>query len=264
MVADSPEGFLAISAILGDEFDLVPVHTVTEALDILQGSAVMNGRAVDVIIAGQHFESSQMVHFLQCVKAYKPTSHVPFICCGALPTQLSYGGGLAAMREACEALGALAYIDISEEGKGPGKEAVAVEFREAIRAATRVPKHSKNLRVLVVDDSRDSAHTLSALLRLLGYDVQKAESGSEGLRVGAEFLPDVIILDIAMPAMSGYAVAQLIRGASWGRHPTLVAITGYSSPEHEEKAKKVGFDYYFPKPVTLDQILGVFRKRPIA
>lgn len=261
LVADSPEAFQVISAALGDEFDLVAVHTVDEALDILQGSAVMTGRAVDVIIAGLHLEHSQMLSFLQCVKAYPPTRNVPFICCRALPTQLSYGGGLAAMREACEALGALAYIDITEQGKRAKKEAAAVEFREAVRAAARLPRHAKNLRVLVVDDSADSAHTLSVLLRLLGYEVQKAESGSDALRTGADFLPDVIILDIAMPGMSGYAAAERIRTTSWGKHAVLVAITGYSSPEDIAKARQAGFDHHFAKPVTLEQMLEVFRRR---
>src|SRR6185503_17775976 len=119
LVADSKESFAVISRILGDELDLVPVHTVTEAVDLLQGSALVKGRGFDVIVCGQHFEGSQMLHFLEVVKAYKPTSHTPFICVRALPTRIS-DGGLAAMREACEALGALAYIDLPDRERQQG------------------------------------------------------------------------------------------------------------------------------------------------
>jgi hypothetical protein len=136
LVADSEESTAVISRILGDELDLVAVRTVTEAVDLLQGSAMMKGRGFDVIICGQHFEGSQMLRFLEVVKAYKPTSRTPFICCSALPTRISEGG-LAAMREACEALGALAYVNLADLERKQGVEAASAAFRDAVRAAVR-------------------------------------------------------------------------------------------------------------------------------
>ena len=113
LVADSPEGGAAIARILGEEFTLVRVHTLTDGLDLLQNAAVAQHQGIDTIICGQHFEGSQRLRFLECVKAYKATGAIPFIGYRALPTHLG-DTALAAMREACEALGALAYIDLPD------------------------------------------------------------------------------------------------------------------------------------------------------
>jgi CheY-like chemotaxis protein len=259
LVADSEQSFAVISRILGDELDLVPVHTVTEAVDLLQGSAMVKGRGFDVIVCGQHFEGSQMLRFLEVVKAYKPTSRTPFICCRALPTRISEGG-LAAMREACEALGALAYIDLPDRERKQGVEAASVAFRDAVRAAVRLPKDAQSLRVLVADDNADAAHTLTVLLRMAGHHVQKAGSGADALRIAEEFRPSVIVLDIGMPDLSGYAVAEKIRAAAWGKSVTLIALTGRAAAEDLERARNAGFDRHFAKPVELQQVLEAFPK----
>jgi CheY-like chemotaxis protein len=257
LVADSEESFAVISRILAGEVDLIPVHTVTEAVDLLQGSAMVKGRGFDVIVCGQHFEGSQMLRFLEVVKAYKPTSRTPFICCRALPTRISEGG-LAAMREACEALGALAYIDLPDRERKQGVEAASVEFRAAVRAAVHLPKDAQTLRVLVADDNADAAHTLTVLLRMAGHHVQKAGSGADALRIAEEFRPSVIVLDIGMPGMSGYVVAEKIRAAAWGKSVTLIALTGRGAAEDMARAREAGFDRHFAKPVELQQLLEAF------
>jgi CheY-like chemotaxis protein len=257
LVADSEDSFAVISRILGDELDLVAVHTVTEAVDLLQGSAMVKGRGFDVILCGQHFEGSQMLSFLEVVKAYKLTSRIPFICCRALPTRISEGG-LAAMREACEALGALAYIDLPDRERKRGAEAASVEFRAAVRAAVSLPSGAQSLRVLVADDNADGAHTLAVLLRMAGHQVQKAASGAQALRIAEELRPSVIVLDIGMPDMSGYAVAEAIRAAAWGKSITLIALTGRGAAEDVERARNAGFDRHFVKPVEFEQLLEAF------
>src|SRR5919197_1633003 len=225
LVADSPAGVDVIAKMLGDEFEMVPVHVLTEALDILQGAAATQGSAIDVIVCGQHFDGSQMLHFLECVKAYAPTSQIPFVCCRATATYLR-DQSLAAMREACEALGAVAYIDLPEHERHGGTEAAAVTFRDAVRAGVRVRRQA-TLRVIVADDNPDAAHTLSALLRMAGYEVHKASTGAEALKLAMELKPVVIVLDLAMPGVSGYDVAKRIRAEPWGAAVTLVALTGY-------------------------------------
>src|SRR5258708_10831137 len=81
------------------------------------------------------------------------------------------------------------------------------------------------LRILVVDDNADAAHTLTALLRMAGHEVQKAASGAEALRVGAQLKPDAAVLDIRLRDMSGYALAESIRRAPRGRAGTPIAVT---------------------------------------
>jgi CheY-like chemotaxis protein len=258
LIAESPAGVQAISRMLGDGLELLPVHTLTEALDLVQGSAVFKSGSINVIICGQHFEGSQMLRFLECVKAYEPTSRIPFICCRLQDTKLSEGS-LAAMRDACEALGAVAYIDLPSSEKKAGAEAAAVDFRDAVRAAVQAPTQQP-LRVLVADDNADAAHTLSALLRMAGHEVHKANSGSEALALAFEMRPAVVVLDLGMPGISGYAVAERIRAESWGGAVTLIALTGYGGLEDLARASKAGFDHHFLKPATVEDLLRVFPK----
>jgi CheY-like chemotaxis protein len=195
-----------------------------------------------------------MLRFLECVKAYKPTSAIPFICCRATPTHLR-DSALAAMREACEVLGAVAYIDLPERARDAGAEGAAIEFRDAVRSAVRLTAAPEKLRILVVDDNADAAHTLSALLRIAGHETFKAANGAEALQLGAQAKPDVALLDIGMAGMSGYVLAQKIRQEPWGASTTLIAVTGRSSPEDVARAREAGFDHHFAKPVTLERLL---------
>ena len=258
LVADQPAGFGMIAGILGSEFALVPAHSLAEALDVLQSGTGLE-RGIDAIVCGQHFEGSQMLSFLECVKAYKPTSAIPFVGYRAFPTQLSEGA-LGAMREACEALGAVAYVDLAEHESRGGKEAAAVEFRDAVRAAVRLPHAAASLRILVVDDNADAAHTMAALLRMAGHEVLKADNGDEALRLARAQPPAAAVLDIGMRGMSGYTLAERIRAEPWGRDVTLVAVTGWGSAQDVARARAAGFDYHFTKPVELDRVLAVLRK----
>ena len=254
LIAESPEGFRTLAAILGDEFTLAPVHTLREGLDLVRS------HAVDAIVCGQHFEGSQMLAFLQSVKANPAAAGIPFICCRATPTALRTTA-LAAMREACEALGAVAYIDLPELERDAGAERAAIEFRDALRAAVRLKAAPQTLRILVVDDNPDAAHTLTALLRIAGHDPYKATSGEEALRLGAEVKPQAAVLDIGLAGMSGYTLAEKIRSAPWSESMTLIAVTGRSHPEDVARAMQAGFDHHFAKPVTLERLLEALAPR---
>jgi CheY-like chemotaxis protein len=258
LVAESSKGFAVIADVLGEFLDLVPVHWESDALDLVQASAAVGG-GIDLIICGQHFEGSQMLDFLQCVKAYKPTSHIPFICCRVMPTRLS-DSALAAMRDACELLGALAFVDLVGTERAEGAEAAVMEFRDAVRTAVALRKDVVNLRVLVVDDNADAAHTLAALLGMAGHVVLKAASGAEALRIAEQFRPSVVVLDIAMPGMSGYEVAERLRAAPWGKDLTLIAMTAYSAAQMRPGTESA-FDHHFVKPVDLQQLLSAFPKK---
>lgn len=254
LIAESREGYRTLAGILGDEFTLVPVHTLGEGLDLARS------HAVDAIVCGQHFEGSQMLQFLERVKAHAPAADIPFICCRATPTSLRTTA-LAAMREACEALGAVAYIDLPELERDAGAERAAIEFRDALRSAVRLKAASQTLRILVVDDNPDAAHTLTALLRIAGHEPHKAANGEEALRLGAQAKPHAALLDIGMAGMSGYTLAEKIRSAPWGESITLIAVTGRADPEDVARAMQAGFDHHFAKPVTLERLLEALAKR---
>ena len=110
--------------------------------------------------------------------------------------------------------------------------------------------YGERLRILVVDDDTDTVNTLTYILRDEGYVVQPAFTGNESLSAARLFRPDVIIHDISVPGMSGYAVAQAIRfGFTDVRRPFMIAISGVWTQTPDKKvAEQTGFDAYLTKP----------------
>lgn len=107
---------------------------------------------------------------------------------------------------------------------------------------------SRSLRILIADDDRDSALTLSLLLRQEGHDVRSVHSGREVMTAARDFDPDVVLLDIAMPLLSGWEVARMIR-EQFGRRVTLIGISGkYNHSADNILSERVGFDHYVLKP----------------
>src|SRR6185369_13037168 len=101
---------------------------------------------------------------------------------------------------------------------GAARAAVA-DTAPAVRPTTH--------RILVADDNRDAAESMSMLLRLMGNEVRTVYDGAEAVEEAATFRPDVIVLDIGMPKLTGYAAARRIRAQSWSEGTMLVALTGW-------------------------------------
>lgn len=109
-------------------------------------------------------------------------------------------------------------------------------------------------KVLIADDNRDAADSLRMLLMVGGYDVRVAYDGAEALELAKVHQPDAVLLDIGMPGLTGYEVAQAIRRESWGASALLVALTGWGQQEDKERALSAGFDNHFTKPVNSQSI----------
>jgi CheY-like chemotaxis protein len=109
----------------------------------------------------------------------------------------------------------------------------------------------KMTRVLVVDDDHDNANSLSMLIRLWGHQVWTAYSGPAGLAAAAVHRPDVMLLDIGMPVMSGCEVARQLRRQTAFEDALLVAVTGYADIERRLLCEVAGFDAVLVKPVEL-------------
>jgi CheY-like chemotaxis protein len=104
-------------------------------------------------------------------------------------------------------------------------------------------------KVLVVDDNRDAADTLAMLLRGLGHVVETAYDGELALVAARRIRPDVIFLDIALPGMDGFRVAEELRRDSNFARTLLVAVTGLANDEHRDRSHAVGIDVYLIKPI---------------
>ncbi len=104
-------------------------------------------------------------------------------------------------------------------------------------------------RVLVVDDNRDAAESLSQLLKMKGHDVRAVFDGPTALDAARSFHPDVILLDIGLPRMDGYEVARRLRDQPELSHTCLVALTGYGRDEDRRRSEQAGFDFHLVKPV---------------
>lgn len=124
-------------------------------------------------------------------------------------------------------------------------------------ASESVPSSvARKLRILIVDDERDTVLTLMTLLRDEGHDVQGLHRAKEVLGAVKEFDPDVVLLDIALPDGSGYALAEDIRRRGRGKHPLLIALTGiYKRPPHDQLSRIVGCDHFLTKPFDIAELL---------
>lgn len=106
------------------------------------------------------------------------------------------------------------------------------------------------LRVLIVDDNRDAAEMLAALLGAWGQQTHLAFDGRTALELGPAFAPDVVLLDLGMPHLDGYETARLMRATGWGARALLVAVTGWGQPHDRDRSQASGFDHHLVKPVA--------------
>ena len=115
----------------------------------------------------------------------------------------------------------------------------------------------KQPRILVADDDADAVATLSALLREEGYQVRGVHHGAEVLDAVFNFAPDVVLLDIGMPKMSGYDVARTLRERSGSARPVLIAITGRTGLADRQQARAAGFEHHIAKPYEPKALLNL-------
>jgi two-component system CheB/CheR fusion protein len=119
------------------------------------------------------------------------------------------------------------------------------------------PSHNPNTslrRILLIEDDQDNADTLSQLLTLMGHEVFYADTGPDGVEKANSLTPDLIICDIGLPGLDGFAVAQLLRQSKATASIPLVALTGYGESDFVLRAKDAGFDLHITKPASLDDL----------
>ncbi|WP_435019158.1 response regulator [Tundrisphaera sp. TA3] len=160
-------------------------------------------------------------------------------------------------------------ITASSEGRNCGSEFTirlpASKPHAAEPAGISPPPSSQAPRpgssVLVVDDNMDTANALSELLQISGYEVHSVHNGLEALTAARDYRPEVVLLDIGLPGMDGYQVAEQLRRDERLKAAFIVAITGYGEEQAIRRSREAGFDHHLVKPVDYDTLLSILARR---
>ena len=127
-------------------------------------------------------------------------------------------------------------------------------------AVTPIPRR---FRILVVDDNHDSALSLAMMLSIMGHETRTAHDGESAVETAESFLPEVVLLDIGLPKLNGYEVAQRIREQAWGASMFLIAVTGWGQEEDRQRSSEVGLNVHMVKPVepaVLEKLLAGLKR----
>jgi len=167
------------------------------------------------------------------------------------------GLGLALVRSLVELHGGS--VAAHSDGPGTGSEFVVelplpAEPRGQTERVQDTATSARPRRILVIDDNRDSADSLAALLAAIGHDVKTLYSGATAVDEVVLYRPDIVLCDLAMPGSSGLDVARALRSVCKDRDLTLIATTGHGRPEDVAMARAAGFDHHVTKPVDLGRL----------
>jgi CheY-like chemotaxis protein len=129
--------------------------------------------------------------------------------------------------------------------------------REASSASADLAPSPAGLRVLVVDDNHDVADSTASIMRMSGCDVHVAYDGKAALESVQRLRPDAVLLDIGLPSIDGYLVAEHIRAQPENGGTMIVAVSGYGQEQDRMRSKSVGFDYHVVKPIDPTALAGL-------
>ena len=177
------------------------------------------------------------------------------------------GIGLALVKGLVELHGGR--VSAHSEGLGHGSEfTVQLPVDKALRDSAANPLREiastpgGARRILVADDNRDAADTLQMLLAIDGHEVRVATNGLEALQIADDFDPELLLLDIGMPKLNGYEVAEQLRERYPTRRMKLVALSGWGQAGDKKRARGSGFDRHLTKPIDPDVLQDIIRNLP--
>ena len=185
------------------------------------------------------------------------------------PIERAEGGlgiGLALVRGLLELHGGS--IQASSGGPGKGSEFVVrlplARAEDSSIASSSAGRESTGVgfrrKVLVVDDNRDAAESLTQLLQIFGHEVREAHDGVEAIHAADAFRPEVVLLDLGLPKLNGYDAAREIRKRAGDRAVMIIAVTGWGQDEDRRHSAEAGFDLHLTKPVEATQLQAILTK----
>ena len=183
--------------------------------------------------------------------------------------QTGLGIGLAIVRRLVEMHGGA--VSAMSSGSGQGSEFVislplvttSLEPQGPTSSTANAPPGAAR-RILVADDNADALESLATLLTLSGHEVYRALDGSLALEAAERYVPDVALLDIGMPQLSGYDVARQIRARPWGQSLVLIALTGWGQESDRRRSQEAGFNSHLVKPVDPEELNRILAHLPAA
>jgi CheY-like chemotaxis protein len=167
------------------------------------------------------------------------------------------GIGLSLVRGLVELHGGS--VEARSAGLGCGSEFLvrwptAAAAADAATQDPSAPAGRMRQRILVIDDNRDAAASLAALLHLKGNETCSAYDGFTGLKIAADFRPDVVLLDIGMPGLDGIETGRRLRAQPWGRDIVPIALSGWAQERDKRQSVDAGFNHHLVKPVDLREL----------
>jgi len=194
-----------------------------------------------------------------------PRIHEPFYQLDA-PIEKSQGGlgiGLTLVWQLVEMHHGT--VTVQSEGPDRGSEFVVrlprakpVREEKTFAADPKSSRSESARRILIVDDNHDSADAAALILQLDGHNVKTVYNGMDALVVAEQFRPHAVLLDIGMPQLNGYEVAQRMRKEPWGSNLILIAQTGWGQEEDIRQCREAGFDHHFTKPIDFQKLKELF------
>ncbi|WP_254511497.1 PAS domain-containing hybrid sensor histidine kinase/response regulator [Anatilimnocola floriformis] len=172
-------------------------------------------------------------------------------------SQGGLGIGLTLVRRLVEMHGGS--VEARSEGPGRGSEFIVqlpvVVADSAVPTKKNESTSKSSLRILIVDDNRDSAMSLAKMLKYLGNETHTANDGEEAIAATTEFEPQVILLDIGLPKLNGYEACRRIRKLPRGQEMLIIAQTGWGQEEDRQRTRDAGFDHHLVKPVEISKLM---------
>jgi PAS domain S-box-containing protein len=241
--------------------DADPVRLEQVFLNLLDNACKYTGRGGRIGLTAKR-DGTDVVVIVSDTGIGIAREHLPrlfemFVQIGAesQPSRGGLGIGLALARGLVEMHGGR--IEARSEGSGKGAEfLVRLPIVDEVSEPPSEPPEGSDdnsqtaaRRILVVDDNPDVVESLALFLRVSGYEVETAHDGPEAVESAARARPDLVLLDIGMPGMDGYAVCRCMRAYPWGKDLAILAMTGWGHEEDRLKTREAGFSGHLVKPV---------------